>query len=344
MACRKTLTLSEAVSGEVSLDNAVVGSFGGETFIWAVRGGRVFKFNATTGARISDSVFDSELLSNSAIAYDGGNEIVYATGYNRAWSQSSANFTNNYPSWLYGINPDTLAVTSMVNMTLLSGWGTNAHGTVATCLIGTQRMFYALNGLWGQWHVDSNTSPFRYVPSAPYIMGVGSLNNKTNGYSDVDWDGIDRMFFADVWNQSLRAYIMTSNGAAWNFDASYNCWTENNTIPFGVAYDPGSTDIFLGLQNGTVKRVSYNQGTSTIALVANIATGLSGAIFTMRYNPYDALIYGVSISEGKVFTVNPSDNSVAVKAATFTLPWEVVFTPTHNWLVTRGDVGIVELT
>ena len=90
-------------------------------FIYAVRGGRVFKVNATTGSIVSFADYNKRILSTSSIAYASGNNTLWAGG----WNDQTSNQTigNAIPSVSYfgkrtmqKIDPATLNVLQNVSL------------------------------------------------------------------------------------------------------------------------------------------------------------------------------------------------------------------------------------
>lgn len=329
---------------------AATSTVAGGEFIWAVYGARIFKINPSTGERISTAVIDTRRFQ-SCITYDPTNDILYVMGYAVQWSESTIIFTNNYPCNLYAVNPNTLAITGTTNLTLDAGMSTGYDSTTGGC-IGVNRMFWDDSNqmLLGSWHFNQFGNPFRWKPSAPFIRGIGNVIARNNSFADSDWNGVDRLFWSNIHFQEVAVFDSVTDGFGWSPDATYDMWADDTTIPFGIAVVPPSDfddqNFFVATQTGFIKRLSYNESTSTISLVTNINTGLSGVMFRLIYNPYDGLIYGPMPSQSKVVILNPNDNSFTVHATTFDLPWSMVFTAGNakKWVVQQGAVGLKELT
>ncbi len=345
MGCQKSLSLNPASAAtEMSLDNAILATSavaGGE-FIWGVRGPYVFKINATTGVLISSAKIDHEMLSPTSIAYDPINDRLLICGWNRMFPGVTDNEAGPWGfdtySNLYTVNPGTLLIDSTLNLIVNLALPLGQPGT-QTGMVNMRWMGGgALAGLWGIFREDDNSFLIRYVNGTAFTRKYSSKACFGNITNDLTWDGIDSIYWANSSPQEVSLESMSSNIGFWPEVDSINIWTGDNSIPFGIEVAPSTGDIYVGTQNGTVKRLSYSGGFS---IVSTLNTGSVGVIYKVRYNPYDGLLYCPIMANDTIAVVNPGTNTLVGALHTgYDSPYDLVFSSTKTWVVQQGNLGI----
>ncbi len=140
-------------------------------------------------------------------------------------------------------------------------------------------------------------------------------------------------FFEDV-----QLYSMSSNGAFWNYSDSFNLWSGDSSIPFGIEVSPSTGDIYVGTQLGLIKRLNYSGG---FTLVNTLNTGIVGTIYKVRYNPYDGMLYCPIFGQDSIAVVDPSTNTLNGAVHTgYASPWDLVFSATKTWVIQGGNEGV----
>ncbi len=345
MSCQKSLTINAAAATtELPIDNAILATStvaGGE-FIWGVRGPYVFKINSTTGALISTAKVDNEMFGPTCIAYDTSADRLKIAGWNKPFpgitdDEAGPNAFNTYFR-LYTVNPNTLLVDSSIllntNLGLPNGDFCTQMGVVSMKWIGAG----AQQGLWGIYRTNQYSSLFRYVAGTVYTRKYALSGCTGEICNDIAWDGIDSLYWSQSFFEDVQLYSMSSNGAFWNYSDSFNLWSGDSSIPFGIEVSPSTGDIYVGTQLGLIKRLNYSGG---FTLVNTLNTGIVGTIYKVRYNPYDGMLYCPIFGQDSIAVVDPSTNTLNGAVHTgYASPWDLVFSATKTWVIQGGNEGV----
>ncbi len=345
MGCPRTLNLNAAVTTtDMPLDNSILATStvaGGE-FIWGVRGPYVFKINSTTGLMITKAKVDHEMNGPTCIAYDSVSDRLKIMGWNKCFpgitdNESGPNSFFTYFT-LYTVNPSTLLVDSAVMLSNTLGVGVGQSGTQT----GTVSLKYmgagAQYGLWGLYRTDDYSALFRHVAGTVYTKKFSDDACFGNILNDFTWDGIDNLYWSNSQTQEVMVFSMADNNPSWTAFDTFNVWTADSSIPFGIEVAPSTGDIYVGTQNGAVKRLTYSAGFS---LISTLNVGVIGTIYKIRYNPFDGLLYCAVFGQDSVAVVNPASNTLNGLLRTgYDSPWDFVFSSTKTWVIQGGNLGV----
>ena len=349
MGCLKLLNLNAATptsTTEMPLDNGIMvnSPSAGGVWIFGVRGPYVFKINPTTGVLNSFAkVSDHELDGPTCIAFNPNIDRLLIAGWNKKFPGITDNEAgpygfNTYID-LFTVDPSTLFVDVVLNLTTNLGLPVGQTGTqtgvVSMKWMGTG----ALEGLWGIFRADNYSALFRYVGGTVFTRKYSDKACFGNILNDIAWDGITNLYWANSQTQEISLEDMSENVANWNEVDFYNLWPSGSSIPFGVEVAPSTGDIYAGTQLGTVKRLSYAAGFS---LISTCNTGVAGTIYKVRYNPYDGLLYCPIYGQDAIAVINPGSNGLVAVHAGYDSPWDLLFSATKTWVVQGGNLGIKE--
>ncbi len=327
------------------IENAVLATStaaGGE-FIWGVRGPYIFKINSTTGALIlTAKITDHELNGPVCIAYDSTADKLKVAGWNKMFPGITDNESGPWAFDtfinLYTVNPSTLVVDSVLNITVNLGLPVGQTGTqtgvVSMKWIGTG----ATTGLWGIWRSNNFSALFRYVSGTVYTRKYSSNACFGNILNDFTWDGIDSLYWSNSETEEVQLMSMSDNAGFWGATDSIDLWAGDNSIPFGIEQAPSTGDIYVGTQNGAVKRLAYAAG---FTIVSTLNVGVVGTIYKIRYNPFDGKLYCPIYGQDTIAVVNPGTNTLDGALHTgYASPWDMLFSATKTWVVQGGNQGI----
>lgn len=321
LSCTKDFTVSVLSStGDMPLDQAVYSA----TYdaIYAVRGGYLFKLNATTGALISSTKFSRVGFSYTNIAYDTAQEKLWMT----LWHDPGIiEYAEDKNKMLYDFSPVDLSLTQSYSLiTVGADTSYNDTGKGPSSILYNGGFLYVSS--WG----GSSRTVNRYTANAVSFSNVLQIGSLTGMWGDLAWDTDT----SEIWSTrpDLNRIVGSVTGSLTSFG------TQN---PYGVCYCPSDNKLYTCGCTELIYRIT-KADVSEWAL-----TGRPNANpFHIRYNPYDGLIYCPQYYDDTVAVINPAASplSAGITIQTgFDFPYDMVFTPTKKWAVQHGNVGLQEV-
>lgn len=313
------------------LNNAVYEP--GRDKIFAVRGGYVYRLNATTGVKEAAARFICPDFDDSYIAYDSVSDRLYAGN----WMTFSKNdFPAHRVKNLVQIDPDTLVATPY-SPTLLY----DALPVSGDTFSEGPRNLLAIGGRIYGTYFDGETGGFTHT----WSLDPGSVTVIAGDSADLTGCPLSSFAF----DGDLALLWVPGNGKIYAFDVpaltadgSVNV-NGTNSAAKGCCYRSGYLYCTLynlgGRFSYQVEKINTTNGAihSTINLTRPAANPVN-----IRYNPYNDRIYVPTWNDNAVVVINPNDDSVTVFTG-FDSPYDVVFTPTKSWAVQHGVAGLKEI-
>lgn len=325
---------------DMPLDRAIYHSaLGG---IVGVRGGYIFKFDATTGSVLMAKRFANSCFQYGCVAYGVNTGKLYATVWNEPLVHTGLN------RLLFTISPATLTVDSSYDLSAIMasvyrGPGDGPGNLIALNVGGVDRLAIS--------NVENNgaTHELFLINPVTHAFNVANLAN------DAGWvglcEGVDAGQTLWVTNRGDRkAYEYTMAMALWS-------WTATLAIGFldqmsDVTY-PG-TGTYVYLTTNTQYLFPCPIDASPVGATIDLGAGA-----TTTPNPYHVRWNGVAIGSGAKLYVpgyksdaihivdleahTPAQTSDVTVKTGFDCPIDVVFAGTKAWAVQHGVAPLKEI-
>lgn len=330
------------------MDQAVFDST--DNLIIGVRGGRVFKCNATTGAVISSADYSPLAFGPSSIVWDSGLNRCFST----SWNIGHYNFDNTKDIAvrnIYRIVPTTLAVDIVKDIYSMFTPGDGAM--MPPLLPGPACGFSAMRTSGGNiyatgWDGGAATGPeevfFQISPDLTTVKNFIRMgSNAGSSFSPNNSMAVTgtRVFGVEV-ADAIYWWLDFSDLTYATFGLSDNLANLQGMI--ALEYAPIQNKIFVTdeFQFVYVFNPLFDPLTPD-PLLATINTGRS--LFngvSIRYNTNDQHLYIAGGADNVVIVMNPANNTFVVKTG-FDLPCDFVFTPAHKFAVQHGSTPLKEI-
>lgn len=313
-----------------SVDNVIV----------AVRGGRAYKCNPTTGAILLQTgtiaLPDFSQLANgpATCCWDPVTAKVFCAAwnvghYNKATETSVRSF--------WKIEPVSLAISNTYDFNTVFSGGTGIPSNQSALENGIAVMrayntkIYGVG--WGVSAFNPAFSIFRFNPGSPttsefvqsgyqeypsFCYGVVGGTNDVVFYNMQDANRIGWYDFTAA-SFGSNAIDGTKEKLAIEYAVTQNRLFCTDEFQLIYVYDNAGTYI-----------TTIDTGDSSFNGV-NIAQ-----------NPYTEKIYVAGGASNSVAVINPATNALTMKTG-FDLPWRFVFTPTKTFCVQQGAIGLKEV-
>lgn len=353
------------------LDQAVyvpaTGSHG--EFIAAVRGGYVFNFNASTGAKVSSVRFSPFSIYNATICYEPVNDRLVISYFGDPNADSLATAYCSIHRLLYVLNPASFAQVSTYdpqrdNAQLPSFyWNFTSpfRGPYLVIALGNGEIL-CVAGLAGTTGLQNSA----------FIRDIGTGISRT--YTAAPGNGEWITFQEKTWAvlKGVYAYISaygnTKPTAATILRLSdcsipqyspipYPCvrcgplWAAADKTGVGGDYAPSSDTVYIVSRSPTIFRMSGTYLENTVNSDQELDTDKTDITlpdadampFNVRFNAYDNMLYVPGYSNNKVYVIDAATDTLMATKTGFDSPWDAVFTPTKKFAVQHGSVGLKEI-
>lgn len=323
---------------DMPLDNAIYVT--NRDKIFAVRGGYIFVFDSS-GTKLTEARFASPSFGESDLCYNPFDDQIYTTFWNQSLNDGGGTpYTTD--RGFYRINPDTLTATYIDIRSITPPYpGTHplSDYRIIECWAGPRRIvcdsagnLYGTLGFAGGiywWKVDPYNLPA--VKYGDWNFGANGTDNANDLFLD---EGAGNLWTTgngggDVYIESYLMTTMHNNG---------NTGAVNNYPTYGIA----KANNFIYATTRTqylVKCQMFSGGTVTyIDLLDANATP-----YRIRFNAADGLLYIPTLKGDTVIVFDPSTDTIFDTKTGFDSPWSVVFTPTKQFAVQLGGVGLKEI-
>lgn len=336
--CSRSFTLT--VSDDMPLDAATYVPSTGK--IVGVRGGYLFSFNATTGAKESSARFATPVFSGSCIAYEPVSNRLVVGCWNEwhEWIGSAALVPGK---GLYNVNPASFAVISHnVSFPLDFPFG----DLELTALPDGVHSLFASGGTVYGLVQSNNVSGGRggllwFNPGTDSLISVGggqySSNQGQPGSLVVTTNGI---VIPSAFSR-MRIYDKAAPTATPLFDVNYPALvpdTDSSGLS-GVVADGSENLYWIDRSDAIIKTAPDLTGG------VRLSVGDAAArYFGIAYNSNDGYIYLANPLGNTVAVWNPAtDTLVAIKTG-FDSPHGFVFSPTAKFAVQHSTSGLKLIT
>jgi hypothetical protein len=344
MACAKELTINSSTS-DMPLDSATY--LASADAIFGVRGPWVFKFNAMTGALIDSAIFSPNAIGLSTIVAANGRLIAGVSLSTMPFPDDATLTPTGDPFQerdLYQINPTTLGNTPLqfwqyFNSTAL---------TVIRNECGHRDLVTDGTNVIGTWCFDYlyRFDPTNVAGSMEFGRIVTTATDTNWGDNSIDTDNNRPIVARGEVTSTLGEIRSFSFAAGWSQE-----WEVDfpeipaNTYPVAVCYCP--------LNGAWYAPILTYAAPTTLAVIkvtgdhvlSTINTNTIGS--TARHIRYDAVTQRIYIPDGNagsITVLNPATDTVESVKTGFTMPWDVVFTPTKRFAVQNAPKGLLEIT
>lgn len=343
MSCTRQLSIT--ITEDMPLHSAVYES--GRDFIYAVRGGTVFKLNATNGNKISSSRFGGPDLSDSYICYDSGRDKLWVT-YSPAFRAPPDLPTPINDRFIYKLNVDTFAIEQTIGIDAQNLESSNpsfvCNNVIRHIRSNGVQLAFATNN-------QSTSNGCQFVvfdpdnlPGALFtrsnIDGTGGrwpsleIRPGSTDYllcTDDNYnDGVHRRTNADVFVESGGGYPVIGFNHGAPFTARI----------YGFAYVSSSNKHYCANRSNLVLKLD-----ASAAIVGTaIDTGRASAdIWNIRLSPLDGKLYAPTFSDNAVAVIDPASGDAVTVKTGFDSPWDVVFTNARAFAVQHSAQGLKEI-
>ena len=364
MGCVKSLTLSTAISDQ-PMDAACFDNNDG--FIYAVRGGRIFRANATTGVIVGQSDYNNRLRSGASVCYDSGTDTLWAGGWNDPSSQRAVGNiipTSSYfsPRSLSKITPATLAVaqeydldTIFPALSILDSSQQFPSGVVELRSVGAFVLANIVANDGGFFNMICYQIRFDPSNIATFTTNNGAINCGQIAYVGPT------IWVPDVSTPQIQEVDISADNTLGNTLATWAASgppkTTETFFPIAVEYSPDSAKLYMTSQDVAVPGNGQFIYTSTTVPVERAKIDLGRAGFQGVHirrcptGPATGLLFATGYGDNTVAVINPTAGVILGVAANdgfiiktgFDLPDEIVFTNAKVWAVQQGTVPFKEV-
>jgi hypothetical protein len=315
--------------------------------IFAVRGGRVFKFNETTLAKENEVQYAGPTLSDSYIAYDAGRDKLWVT-YSPDFVAPAGNQFPTNDKFIYKLNADNLGIEQSIGI-----GANNLESSTPSFLCNHVIRHIRSNGGQLAFWINgfSTTNGTQFVVFNPdslpgSIFEINGLDGTGSRWSCIEIrpSSTDYLFCSD---QSFNDGIVRRTNANVFVEQSetYPNNGINNAPPpitariYGFAYVAANNKHYCANRSNLILKLDATNGFGTGTA---IDLGPVIDVWNIRLNPNNGLLYAPDFIGNTVAVIDPSDDSFVLKAG-FEAPWDVVFTSSKAIAVQHSAEGLKEI-
>lgn len=337
MACQKTLSLS-LKEDDSPLDQAIYSSANGA--IYAVGGQRVYKYNATTGAKIAEAVVAPDGLGRMSICDHSG--TLYVTVCFTQTDPPPAGTWRNHD--FFTINPTTLVATNTNNWKTYWGGvdnGLGFFGPVQAVSDGTR--------LWGTVVQNANTLAIYFADPTNFFATFNARNliaNSSGSFpfeAEVIWESVNSIaIVATAHAAAISGYDMSGGFPPTSVAAMAGGFALR---PHGLCYCPSNNKIYAVDGTSILISASVADMLGAGGINAPINTGEAAANpRRIKYCALDGYIYVPGWNSNSIIVINPATDTVVATKTGFNLPWDIVITGSKKFAVQNSGQGLKEIT
>lgn len=346
MGCRATFSFTETVLGETPLDDAVYVPTVDKIF--GTIGPHIARFNATTGAFETSVRVFGPAMGSCRICYHAPLDTIFVS----IWNVLSLQWLTT--DWairgIYPVNPSTLAIGSVIDInSFVTGDNEWPMGPRHIFSAGGTYLYFCHNeGDFGAptewWRVNPLNTADNFLPSN------GDSLSGDNCYNQFDIDGLGNIYGANTESFELQRYdLALTNGSFGRCRINVPQRFVDN--PVAVAWADSSGNCFAVCGTPTlIKATSFSPSPGAYTAHTMNSTSVSGmpALTTvrpvrMRYRDLDGMLYIPCQEHDAIIVWDPTSDDGEWKTG-FSMPIDVVFTPTKAFAVQLGNEGLREIT
>lgn len=317
---------------DMPLNHAIYDS--GRDVIFAVRGGYVYKLNATSGVKISSARVACPDFDDAYICLDPVTDHLFVTSWMTFADQNENVTASRFVKKLVKVQPDTLAVVSTTNLPTLFFNNLDLFESGPRQLIALNNLLY---GVYFDASATTDGTIWTFDPAAPGWNASNSFNTGGTYYRTFVYDpDLSLLWVPDIFGAT--SYDLALNAAATvNFSA--------NRVARAVAYRSTGAKLYFTMtkQGATTPRHVLVIDTAG-AGEGLIDTGRANALpFNIRYRASTDRIYVPTWQDDTVVIIDPTTDTVESVKTGFDSPFDVVFTGSKAWAVQHGNIGLKEI-
>lgn len=306
----------------------------GRDVIFALRGGYLFKLNATTGAKIASARIDCPDYDDTYLCLDPVTDHIFATSWMTFADQNENVTASRFVKKLVKVNPDTLAVVATTNLPTAFFNNLDLFETGPRQVIALNSLIY---GVYFDAAANTDGILWTFDPVGLTWNTTGSFNTGGTYYRSFVHDpDLNVLWVAD--NTGASSFDLALNAAGTlNFSSS--------RVARAIAYRSIGAKLYFTMtkRGATTPQHILSKTTSGGADVV-IDTGRPNALpFNIRYRLTNDRIYVPTWQDDTVVIIDPTTDTVESVKVGFDSPFDVVFTPTKAWAVQHGPQGLKEI-
>ena len=306
------------------LNNATYDS--GRDVIFAVRGGYIYKLNATTGSVITAARFNFPPWGDATyVALATNVDKLYAG----VWHDPQPNVTAGvFPrQGICKINPDTFALENFVDTANIE----NDFGSGPFSLeFSSPYVYFVYKNDLGH-----SISLYRYDPTTDTIGANTSVDGPT-----TDLESQLAVKTSDASISIVRRDRVSNYTAAVVLNFSTANFSGTGEVGRGVAHDLVNDNYYVACETQNVLKIPASTGAAA-AIIDTLQTNARPR--RARWNSVDGKVYIPSWQDNSIIVINPAAADAVSVQTGFDSPYDMVFTPTKKWAVQHGRVGLKEV-
>lgn len=330
----------------MALDMAIYSS--SQTCIYGVRGQWVYKFNATTGAKISEFRFVKDVIfAESYIVEVAGN--LYISTWRNALESDSVQNAPYQDIWRVNY-----ALNSSVALGLNSLAVFNSYQFAALFSSGFANLVTDGTYIYGRYGVEARYI-FKLNPAIASPYGAAKLSwtvSRNKHVNDLASDTVNGVIWSTGTDVSkVAASLNTISGGGQRssdtvIDTTLGCCVVPGSPP-QVYFVTGGQDVYgvdVASAYDAFPPTTFNAYNATSFSLPDSDT----QPMRIKYNAYDGKIYVPGWVNDKVYVYTPSVGYPTAPALSstftgFTAPHDCVFTPSKKWAVQNSSTGLREI-
>lgn len=338
MGCQKSLTISEAITGDMPLQDAVFCPLTSK--IYGTMGPYVLKCNASTGARESALRVTSPAYGDCRITYNSSTALLYVSVWNQPnhqWFSPTTQASRD----IFPVDPTLMTVGAGLAIYAWQGTDFSQDAFEGPRWVGSLGAF-----LYYVWKNSSGASIFsRINPAVPTTHSTGTSCLRFNE-DQVACDGTD-FYLPQPAGLAIRKYL----GSNASLDSSCSVSPYH---PVGIEWCASTSRLYVVCGDNNLLRIdSFTIPTVTPINLDNGAI-ISGTLgnsdpVRIRYRIGDHKLYIPCMTAQGVIVYDPAVATGILKTG-FENPVDVVFTdvtdgvPVKAFAVQNSVIGLKEIT
>lgn len=341
MGCRKSLTIAEAPTGDMPLQDAVFCPLTSK--IYGTMGPYVVKCNASTGARESVVKVAAPVYGDCRLTYHAATSKLYVCCWNSPNRQWYAPVTQPNRD-IFPVDPTTMAVSAGLGM-----YATYAGSKFSNDSFEGPRWIMSIgNFLYFMYKSSAGVSSFvRVNPTIPAVINTGAAN-LVFWHEHGCYDGSTWFYVPCPWGPQINKY-----NASCVYDSACDL-TWPTYQPCATAYEPNAGLVYIVCGDGNLLRIDDFGAETVTPINLNNAAVITGSLGNsdpcrIRYRIGDHKLYMPCMTADGVIVYDPALGTGILKTG-FVNPVDVVFTdvtdgvPVKAFAVQNSLIGLKEIT
>jgi hypothetical protein len=307
--------------------------------IFAVRGGRVFKFNETTLAKENEVQYAGPTLSDSYIEYDAVRDKLWVT-YSPNFNAPPGNTSPTNDKYIYKLNPDNLAfeqtIGVLAQLITPSTQGYMCNHVIRNLRSNDVQLAFHITQTGGSnggvWIIfDPDNLPGNVWTRSNTASRWGTLAPHP---STTDWQYVDDDSYNDGVIRRTNAAVFVESGGGYPVIGS----NANTKRIYGFAFVASSNKHYCANRSNLILKLDASS--NIVGTAIDLVTAID--VWNIRLNPNNGLLYAADFIGNQIAVINPADDSFVLKGG-FDAPWDVVFTSSKAIAIQHSAQGLKEI-